>query len=131
MKKHQKHTNYVGLKVYKELKTTTIHSKDIDIDWAVKEYCDFLDKNKKVQQNIPSNSHQEFPFLITLQNFNFFYIIEKQDVTFEYTDRNYLENAFQLSPRKFRFGKYDINISINCNERKDERGKRYSLDITS
>ena len=32
---------------------------------------------------------------------------------------------------KFKFDKYTVDFKFNCNERKDERGKRVSLDVSS
>jgi hypothetical protein len=69
--------------------------------------------------------------MITLENIDYFYLLTKQSTLIDYTEANFSEETDEITSTKFKFGKYNINIKFNCNERKDERGNRYTLDINS
>jgi hypothetical protein len=116
-----------------KLEFPSIHSnnKDIGIDEFIQKVCKLFDNKIKFDQDIDRGTSQEFPFIITLENIDFFYILIKQNTIFDYTEANFSEETYTVNPKKFEFDKYEIDIKINCNERKDERGKRYTLDINS
>ena len=111
----------------------TIHNnnKDIGIDEFIQKVCKLFDKKINIDQDLDRGTSQEFPFIITLENIDFFYILTKQNTIFEYTEANFSEETYTVNPMKFKFDKYTIDFKFNCNERKDERGKRYSLDVSS
>lgn len=117
-----------------KLERSTIHvnNKEIGIDDVIHKICNnLLDKNINFEQDIDRGTLQEFPFIITLENIDFFYLLTKQYTIFDYTEANFSEETYTINHTKFKFDKYDINIKFNCNERKDERGNKFTLDIKS
>jgi hypothetical protein len=60
------------------------------------------------------------------------YLLEKQTVSvLEEYSNSVIEYRSELVPRKVQVGIYDINVVFNCKENKDERGRRYTLDVSS
>lgn len=50
--------------------------------------CNILDKKINFEQDIDSGTSQEFPFIITLENIDFFYILTKQNAIIDNTEVN-------------------------------------------
>ena len=115
-----------------KLKPNLIHSnnKEINFDEVIRKYCISIEKNM-INQDMSRGTLQQLPFIITLKNTDFFYLLEKQDTTFEYNEGNFIDETYTINPKKLRFDKYEVDIKVNCNERKEERGKRYILNIDS
>ncbi len=81
---------------------------------------------------ITRDSFKELLFLITVENSDFIYFIEKQNN--QVLDENYytnLNSKIDLVPIKQEYGKYDINLVFNCKEKSDERGRTYLLTVSS
>ena len=103
-----------------------------NIDNLIKKYCEKLNEYIKIEDNIIRDSFKELLFLITVENSDFVYFIEKQDN--QVLDENYytnLNSKIDLVPIKQEYDKYDINLVFNCKEKKDERGRTYLLTVSS
>jgi hypothetical protein len=60
------------------------------------------------------------------------YLLEKQTVSvLEEYNNSVVEYRSELVPRKLQVGIYDLSLVFNCKEKKDERGRRYTLDVSS
>ena len=116
-----------------KLEFPIIHSnnKDIGIDEFIQKVCKLLDKKINFEQDIDRGISQVFPFIITLENIEFFYLLTKLNAIFDYTEANFSEETYVVNSTKFKFDKYKVDVKVNCNERKDERGQRYTLDVYS
>jgi hypothetical protein len=109
-----------------------VHNNEIDIDKSIKKYCSILNTYLKNDTKITRDSFKELLFLVTIKDSQFMYLLEKQTVSvLEEYSNSVIEYRSELVPRKVQVGIYDINVVFNCKENKDERGRRYTLDVSS
>ena len=81
-----------------------------------------LDKKINFEQDIDRGTSQEFRFIITLENIDFFYILTKQNAIIDKTEVN-LRGSLCSDSHLGLISINMISIKFNCNERKDERGQ--------
>jgi hypothetical protein len=109
-----------------------IDNNEIDIGKSIKKYCSILNTYLKNDTKITRDSFKELLFLITIKDSQFMYLLEKQTVSvLEEYNNSVVEYRSELVPRKLQVGIYDLSLVFNCKEKKDERGRRYTLDVSS
>ena len=103
----------------------------MDIEKSIIKYCKILNNYLTNVTKITRDSFKELLFLITIRDSDFMYLLEKQNVPSLEEFNGVVDYRNFLIPRRIEVDNYDINIVVDCKEKKDERGWKRNLKFYS